>query len=313
MINPFRSFEAVMSASWDRLSALSRRKEEKTDRVLRSTKLDDNIYADMRQEDEALDEIESAAAEKLKSFPALSRDIFQSFYSLNHRRNPEEKLSPAAREFNSRLLTGVTEQEDYATLKNVCEGRELLAYEAASEFVSRTAENLNSLLDNLGGDKGSMNTLEKLENAEEDAAEKLSDLLEQASSGTPSEPMQKEILSAANQLVRKERQVEAVSKIVENTMLQEKPELSEALSAAVRSAKERAKETSAILSSWSDDPADCKRPRRIWNCWRGYGKAQPCGTCQSISDAFGSSCLRDVKTASSMAGVRPTRWSSATT
>ena len=96
MINPFRSFEAVMSASWDRLSALSRRKEEKTDRVLRSTKLDDNIYADMRQEDEALDEIESTAAEKLKSFPALSRDIFQSFYSLTRRRNPEEKLSPAA-------------------------------------------------------------------------------------------------------------------------------------------------------------------------------------------------------------------------
>ena len=76
MINPFRSFEAVMSASWDRLSAITKRKEEKTDRVLRSTKLDDNIYADMRQEDEALDEIESAAAEKLKSFPALSRDIF---------------------------------------------------------------------------------------------------------------------------------------------------------------------------------------------------------------------------------------------
>ena len=104
-----------------------------------------------------------------------------------------------------------------------------------------------------------MNTLEKLENAEEDAAEKLSDLLEQASSGTPSEPLKKEILSAANQLVRKERQVEAVSKIVESAMLQKKPELSEALSAAVRSAKERAEETSAILASWSDDPSECKR------------------------------------------------------
>ena len=259
MINPFRSFETVMSTSWNRLSALSRRKEEKTDRVLRSTKLDDKIYADMRQEDEALDEIEAAAAEKLKSFPALSRDIFQSFYSLTQRRNPEEKLSPAAREFNSRLLAGVTEQEDYATLKNVCEGRELLAYEAASEFVSRTAENLDSLLDDLGGDKGSMSTLEKLENAEEDAAEKLSDLLEQASSGTLSEPLKKEILSAANQLVRKERQVEAVSKIVESAMQKKRPELSEALSTAVRSAKERAEETSAILASWSDDPSECKR------------------------------------------------------
>ena len=260
MINPFHSFEAVMSASWDRLQTLARRKEEKTDRVLRSTRLDDSIYSDMRQEDTELDDVEAAASEKLKSFPALSRDIFQSFYTLTQRRNAEEKLSPAAREFNTRLLDGVTEQEDYATLKNVCEGRELLAYEAASEFISRTAENLDDLLSDLGGDKGSMNTLEKLEHAEEDAAQKLHDLLEQASSGkAPSEPLQKEILSAANQLVRKERQVEAVSKIVQNTMIQKKDELSEALSAAVHSAKERAEETSAILSSWSDDPADCKR------------------------------------------------------
>ncbi len=260
MINPFHSFEAVMSASWDRLQALTRRKEEKTDRVLRSTRLDDSIYSDMRQEDTELDTVEAIASEKLKSFPALSQDIFQSFYSLTQRRNPEEKLSPAAREFNTRLLDGVTEQEDYPTLKNVCEGRELLAYEAASEFISRTAENLDDLLSDIGGDKGTMNTLEKLEHAEEDAAKKLNDLLEQTPSGkAPSEPLQKEILSAANQLVRKERQVEAVSKIVENTMLQKKDELSEALSAAVHSAKERAEEASAILSSWSDDPADCKR------------------------------------------------------
>ena len=40
---------------------------------------------------------------------------------------------------------------------------------------------------------------------------------------------------------------------------EKKPELSEVLPVAVRSAKERAEETSAILSSWSDDPSDCKR------------------------------------------------------
>ena len=260
MINPFRSFEAVMASPWDRLTALIQRKEEKTDRVLQSTRLDDSIYTDMRQEDEALDAIETAAAEKLKSFPALSRDIFQSFYSLTQRRNPEEKLSPEAREFNTRLLDGVTEQEDYATLKNVCEGRELLAYEAASEFVSRTAGNLDSLLADLGGDKGSMNTLDKLENDEEKAAKKLGELLDQAdSSSTPSEPLKKEILSAANALARKERQVEAVSRIVENGILQRKDAFSTALSDAVHSAKERAEEVNAILSSWSDDPADCKR------------------------------------------------------
>ena len=50
-----------------------------TDRVLRSTKLEDSIYEDLRGGDEALDAIEQAAREKLSSFPALSRDVYQPF------------------------------------------------------------------------------------------------------------------------------------------------------------------------------------------------------------------------------------------
>lgn len=50
--------------------------------MLRSTKLEDSIYADLRNDDPDLDQIEQAAAGKLTSFPALTRDIYQSFYSL---------------------------------------------------------------------------------------------------------------------------------------------------------------------------------------------------------------------------------------
>ena len=57
-------------------------KAQTTDRVLRSTKLEDGIYADLRTDDEAMDEIEGAAGKKLHTFPALSRDVYQSFYSL---------------------------------------------------------------------------------------------------------------------------------------------------------------------------------------------------------------------------------------
>ena len=66
---------------------------EKTDRVLRSTKLEDSIYTDLRADDGSLDQVEQTAAEKLASFPALSRDVFQSFYSLLPRRNDESTLS----------------------------------------------------------------------------------------------------------------------------------------------------------------------------------------------------------------------------
>lgn len=88
-----------------------------------------------------LDQIEQRVEKQLHTFPALSRDIFQSFDSLLPRRNPEDTVSSAARKFNAPILDHVMRSEDYPTLKSVCEGRELPAYKAAVEFISKTAGN----------------------------------------------------------------------------------------------------------------------------------------------------------------------------
>ena len=61
-------------------------------RVLKSTKLEDAAYRDLRRDDEELDALEKACGEKLSTFPALSRDIYQSFYSLNVRQ-PKKRHS----------------------------------------------------------------------------------------------------------------------------------------------------------------------------------------------------------------------------
>ena len=66
-------------------------------RVLKSTKLEDAAYRDLRRGDNELDALEKACGEKLSTFPALSRDIYQSFYSLNVRRQPEDAISEQAR------------------------------------------------------------------------------------------------------------------------------------------------------------------------------------------------------------------------
>ena len=166
MRKTYVSIEDVLRSPW----VSERPTEQKpsvTDRVLRSTKLEDSIYADLRGADEALDAVERTAGEKLRSFPALSRDVYQSFYSLMPRRREDAELSAAARKFNAHILDHIIQSEDYPTLKAVCEGRELPAYEAASEFITRTAGELDDLLGNIGGEKGSLHTLEKLEQAEE--------------------------------------------------------------------------------------------------------------------------------------------------
>ena len=144
MLKPSQTIEDVLASPWAQQPQAERM--ERTDRVLRSTKLENNIYHDLRAEDTAMDEIERSAGEKLRSFPALSQDVFQSFYSLMPRHNDETVLSSAARKFNAPILEHITQSEEYPTLKEVCEGRELPAYEAAAEFVSAASDELDELM-----------------------------------------------------------------------------------------------------------------------------------------------------------------------
>ncbi|WP_251319856.1 hypothetical protein [Flintibacter muris] len=234
--------------------------QDTTDRVLRSTRLEDSIYTDLRVDDGELEQIEQTAGEKLASFPALSRDVFQSFYSLLPRRYGEEALSVAARKFNAPILDHITQSEDFPTLKSVCEGRELPAYEAASEFISQAAGELDDLLSDLGGDKNALNTLEKLENAEEQAQRDLADLLERMQRCKERDAqLEQSVVDAANRVDSKRRQVEAVGKMIDTSAAQHKEDVTAIVSQAVSAATEKAEEVQNIIGAWSDTPGDLKK------------------------------------------------------
>ena len=261
----FRTIADVLRSPIAELAALWRKTAQKTDRVMRSSKLEDSIYSELREDDRELDLTENAAAQKLNSFPALSRDVFQSLYSLAPRRNDVDMLTAAAQKFNAPLLDHIVQQDDYPTLKNICEGRSLPAYEAAAEFTSRAAEELDGLLSELGGDKGALNTLEKLEMARDAAAEELTKLLDsQAHAGEPTEPDEQALINAANRLDSKQRQVEAVSQMLDTTMLRQIEKVDMAVSAAVQAATERAQEVQSIIGAWSDEPTNmCHTPENL--------------------------------------------------
>ena len=231
-----------------------------TDRVLRSTKLEDSIYTDLRADDGSLDQVEQTAAEKLASFPALSRDVFQSFYSLMPRRNDNKLLSTAARKFNGPILEYITQSEDYPTLKAVCEGRELPAYEAAAEFISKTAGKLDGLLSDIGGDQGGLNTLEKLEKGEEQAQRDLAGLLERMQRCKERDvQLEQSIVDAANRVDSKHRQVAAVGKMIDAKAAKNKDDLTASVAQAVSAAVEKAEEVRNIIGAWSDEPGKLEK------------------------------------------------------
>ena len=217
-------------------------------------------YRDLRMEDTGMDEIENSAGEKLHSFPALSRDIFQSFYSLMPRRNADDDLSVAARKINMPILEHITQSEDYPTLKAVCEGRELPAYEAAAEFTAQTSGELDNLLSQLGGKPGAVQTLEKLEQAEKTAEDKLAALLEQLRGAPQDDPaLSAAVVKAANDAESKRRQADAVNKLVDAGLAQNQAEAGALIARAVSAAAERAEEVQTILGAWSDAPGDMRK------------------------------------------------------
>lgn len=258
MLKPYRTIQDALASHW--VLSPSAEIHQKTDRVLRSTKLESSIYHDLRTEDAAMDEIEQDAEKKLKSFSALSQDVFQSFYSLAPRRNEEPSLSVAARKFNAPILEHMTKSEEYPTLKEVCEGRELPAYEAASEFVSKVSGELDDLLPQLAGKQGALHTLEKLERAEQQAARRLYELLEQRGAIRRDDPVLDEaVVKAANEVDGKRRQVEAVTKLIDDSALHDRETTHAMVREAVAGAAEKAKKVQSIIGAWSSDPGNLQR------------------------------------------------------
>ena len=249
----FRTLQSVLDSRWGNFQYARTSAAQKTDRVLQSSKLEDCIYRDLSRDDENMENIQQEAASKLHSFPALSRDIFQSFYSLFPKRTDADRLTAEAQKFNAKLLDHVTEDTDYPTIKSICEGRELPAYEAASEFTAKIGAQLDDLLPELGGKDGTLKTLEKLQAARNQAQQKLTELLEQMRDSVQNPTLEQAVIDAANQAESKTQQAEAVAKMVDTTARQNKAAISECVSAAVGAAAEKAKEVQMILGAWSDD------------------------------------------------------------
>lgn len=258
MLKPYRTIQDVLASPWIQMKP--RKDSVKSDRVLRSTKLEDRIYRDLRLNDETMDALEIQSTEKLPSFSALSQDVFQSFYSLLPRKHEENALSTAARKFNAPLLEHITQSEDYPTLKEICEGRELPAYEAAAAFLSNVSGELDDLLPKLSGKPGAVNTLEKLEQAEASSARKLQELLQQLDqTGQGNSILNDAILKAANDADNKHRQVNAVTKLIDAGRTKNQQSITAMVSQALGAATEKAEEVHQIIGAWSSDPGNLQR------------------------------------------------------
>ena len=249
----FRSLaDVLVSPIAAAANALWREKAARQDRVLQSTKLEDMIYQGLHKDDDELIALEQSCTEKLSTFSALSRDIYQSFYSLRVRKREEESLSAPSRRFNVPILKELMEGDSYPTIKAACEGRQIPAYEAAGEFISQVADNLDSLMEQAGGQKNALETPEHLE-------EKRDQSMEQ-SGATPA--LETQLIKAANTAQSQSNQVEAVGRIVQENLQKHSGELTLLVKQASEAAAQTAIDVQLTLMSWGTGP-DNSDPKSI--------------------------------------------------
>ena len=228
----------------------------KTDRVLKSTCIEQAIFDDLSADAEELAEFSAEGTQKLTSFGSLVNDIFQSVYGLRPRYNDEGELSALSREFNRAILAELMADENYAAVKSVCEGKELPAIGATEEFAGKLVENLDGMMERATDGKGKVDALDKMEQDARELSEKLADLMERHKSA-PSEQLERKIVSTANRIRAKQEQAVAFSARIRQNL--HGGEMRQAIAASTEAALERAQEIESVVLAWGDGDAEMRK------------------------------------------------------
>ena len=230
---------------------LANNSTEKTDRILKSSRLENQIFNELISENQDLQNVQAEGQKQLSSFDSLTKDVFSAFYSLSLRPNDDDTLTDKARQFNKTIMDDLLSDSEYNTLKTICEGKELPAFEASSEFSEKILGKLPELLKAAGGNSDTFNVIDKLSEQAENLNEQLQSLTE-ANQSSPDQSTSDKISKTADKLNNKLNQIENLNKAISDNLLTGGPMFKAAVSDAARSAEEKAKEISDTIKAWGN-------------------------------------------------------------
>lgn len=236
-------------------------KEHKTDRVLKSTKIETAIFEDLREDTPELTDYADKGKKKLKSFESLIEDVFQSIYGLKPRYVDEQEMSAISKEFNKSILSDLMADDNYSAVKSVCEGKELPAIGATEEFTKSLLENLGSLMNKATGGKGQVNGLDIMEKDKESLMQALSELIDELKNALPEqkEAIEQKAVRTANKIADKEEQIQNFSEIVRKGLKQNGTKIKEVVASAVYSASQRAEEIKGTVMAWGNGGSNMQK------------------------------------------------------
>ena len=235
--------------------------KSKSNRVLKSTKIEQAIFDDLYEDTSELADVEERGKQKLKTFDSLVNDVFQSIYGLNPKYIDEKDISELSKKFNKSIIQDLNKDDNFTAIKSVCEGKELPSISATEEFSGKLLKNLDTLMSKATGGKGKVEGLDKIEQDKLELMSELSKLLKKRETipETQRESIDDRVIKAANRMLAKKEQSDMFSNLIENKMRQNAPYIQSVVSSAAASALDRAKETQYAVMAWGNGDADMKK------------------------------------------------------
>lgn len=190
----------------------------------------------------------------LPSIEKLTHDVFQSLYGHKLCPTEEDRLTKTAKIFNRHLFKRLLDLEAFPTIREVCFGRSLPAYEATEAFISHICANMEELLGSANGAKHSLDVLEKEAQKQTERLGKLRQKIDQIN--RPNPPDSQKLLRLADRAHSKVQQLETIRWLVEGNLHRERTKIGAILAEAIGAAQARAVEAQAVLRSWGNEAGD---------------------------------------------------------
>lgn len=247
----FKTIEEILSSDFS-LIPDGYTQKPKSDRVLKSTRIEQAIFDDLH--DDTLSEIEESGTKKLKTFRSLVNDVFQSVYGLKVKYADESEISDISKKFNKGIIENLMKDDNFTAVKIVCEGKELPAMSATAEFTGKLFENIDTLMEKATGSKGKVDALDKMEQDKKDLIDKLSKLLNKRDtlSKEQQEVNDSKTINIANRLLAKKEQSEMFAGLIERSMKQNSPYIQSLIAKASVSALGSAKAAQYAVMAWGN-------------------------------------------------------------
>ena len=256
----FKTIEEVLSSDFSLIPDRYTQKS-KSDRVLKSTRIEQAIFDDLHEDEYELAELEASGTKKLMTFKSLVNDVFQSVYGIKAKYTVETEMSDISKQFNKGIIDNLMKDDNFTTVKSICEGKELPAMNATAEFAGELLGDLDTLMNKATGGRGKLDALDKMEQDKRTLIEKLSKLLSKRDTLSPEqrEVNDNKIINTANRVLAKKEQSEMFSGLIERSMKTNSAFMRDAIAKASASALDGAKTAQCAVMAWGDGDPDMKK------------------------------------------------------